>query len=137
MYISEHEHFTDFNATSALFWEQQDLVYGDWTSGENSDGCYEHFAELDIPQVGTASGFRLHGCWTSTQGASLNQLLGRQSGLRVPSLALPSVHTLLSTGNSPRSLGLVPLTSPGRWSWNWPPTCFQGCDLCFKPVKDQ
>uniref|UniRef100_A0A8C2RPA3 Cleft lip and palate transmembrane protein 1 n=1 Tax=Capra hircus TaxID=9925 RepID=A0A8C2RPA3_CAPHI len=46
----EHEHFTDFNATSALFWEQQDLVYGDWTSGENSDGCYEHFAELDIPQ---------------------------------------------------------------------------------------
>ena len=52
MYISEHEHFTDFNATSALFWEQHDLVYGDWTSGENSDGCYEHFAELDIPQVG-------------------------------------------------------------------------------------
>lgn len=51
VYISEHEHFTDFNATSALFWEQHDLVYGDWTSGENSDGCYEHFAELDIPQV--------------------------------------------------------------------------------------
>lgn len=51
MYISEHEHFTDFNVTSALFWEQHDLVYGDWTSGENSDGCYEHFAELDIPQV--------------------------------------------------------------------------------------
>ncbi|XP_021074276.1 cleft lip and palate transmembrane protein 1 [Mus pahari] len=50
VYISEHEHFTDFNATSALFWEQHDLVYGDWTSGENSDGCYEHFAELDIPQ---------------------------------------------------------------------------------------
>ncbi|XP_007491636.3 putative lipid scramblase CLPTM1 isoform X1 [Monodelphis domestica] len=49
VYISEHEHFTDFNTTSALFWEQQDLVYGDWTSGENSDGCYEHFAELDIP----------------------------------------------------------------------------------------
>lgn len=57
MYISEHEHFTDFNATSALFWEQHDLVYGDWTSGENSDGCYEHFAELDIPQVGAAPGF--------------------------------------------------------------------------------
>uniref|UniRef100_A0A8C9J4Q3 CLPTM1 regulator of GABA type A receptor forward trafficking n=1 Tax=Panthera tigris altaica TaxID=74533 RepID=A0A8C9J4Q3_PANTA len=57
VYISEHEHFTDFNATSALFWEQHDLVYGDWTSGENSDGCYEHFAELDIPQVGAAPGF--------------------------------------------------------------------------------
>ncbi|XP_030400249.1 cleft lip and palate transmembrane protein 1 isoform X3 [Gopherus evgoodei] len=33
VYISEHEHFTDFNVTSALFWEQRDLVYGDWTSG--------------------------------------------------------------------------------------------------------
>lgn len=61
MYISEHEHFTDFNATSALFWEQHDLVYGDWTSGENSDGCYEHFAELDIPQVGSAPGPWLQG----------------------------------------------------------------------------
>uniref|UniRef100_A0A803TYF8 CLPTM1 regulator of GABA type A receptor forward trafficking n=1 Tax=Anolis carolinensis TaxID=28377 RepID=A0A803TYF8_ANOCA len=50
VYISEHEHFTDFNATSALFWEQRDLVYGDWSSGENSDGCYEHYAELDIPE---------------------------------------------------------------------------------------
>uniref|UniRef100_A0A8C9PJ01 CLPTM1 regulator of GABA type A receptor forward trafficking n=1 Tax=Spermophilus dauricus TaxID=99837 RepID=A0A8C9PJ01_SPEDA len=73
VYISEHEHFTDFNATSALFWEQHDLVYGDWTSGENADGCYEHFAELDIPQsvqqngsiyihvYFTKSGFHPHG----------------------------------------------------------------------------
>lgn len=51
MYISEHEHFTDFNASSALFWEKRDLVYGDWTSGENADGCYEHSAEVDVPEV--------------------------------------------------------------------------------------
>ncbi|XP_026544557.1 cleft lip and palate transmembrane protein 1 [Notechis scutatus] len=50
VFISEHEHFTDFNTTSALFWEQRDLVYGDWASGENSDGCYEHYAELEIPE---------------------------------------------------------------------------------------
>uniref|UniRef100_A0A8C3XAK2 CLPTM1 regulator of GABA type A receptor forward trafficking n=2 Tax=Passeriformes TaxID=9126 RepID=A0A8C3XAK2_9PASS len=50
VYISEHEHFTDFNVSSALFWEKRDLVYGDWTSGENSDGCYEHFGEVDISQ---------------------------------------------------------------------------------------
>ncbi|NWZ88495.1 CLPT1 protein, partial [Poecile atricapillus] len=43
-------HFTDFNLSSALFWEKRDLVYGDWTSGENSDGCYEHFGEVDISQ---------------------------------------------------------------------------------------
>lgn len=71
VYISEHEHFTDFNATSALFWEQHDLVYGDWTSGENSDGCYEHFAELDIPQVGAALSFWPHGCLTGTEGPFL------------------------------------------------------------------
>ncbi|KAG8143534.1 putative Cleft lip and palate associated transmembrane protein [Naja naja] len=50
VFISEHEHFTDFNTTSALFWEQRDLVYGDWASGENSDGCYEHYTELEIPE---------------------------------------------------------------------------------------
>jgi len=52
VYISEHEHFTDFNASSALFWQKRDLVYGDWTSGENADGCYEHYGEVDISQVG-------------------------------------------------------------------------------------
>lgn len=52
VYISEHEHFTDFNVSSALFWQKRDLVYGDWTSGDNADGCYEHYGEVDISQVG-------------------------------------------------------------------------------------
>lgn len=55
VYISEHEHFTDFNVSSALFWQKRDLVYGDWTSGENADGCYEHYGEVDISQVGALS----------------------------------------------------------------------------------
>lgn len=105
MYISEHEHFTDFNATSALFWEQHDLVYGDWTSGENSDGCYEHFAELDIPQVGTASGVWPQGCSASTKGLSLNQLPVLQSGVQVPSLALLSVHMLCDHRQVPEVSG--------------------------------
>uniref|UniRef100_A0ACB8FS32 Cleft lip and palate transmembrane protein 1 like protein n=1 Tax=Sphaerodactylus townsendi TaxID=933632 RepID=A0ACB8FS32_9SAUR len=50
VYISEHEHFTDFNASESLFWEKRDLVYGDWSSGENSDGCYEHHADLSVPE---------------------------------------------------------------------------------------
>lgn len=75
VYIAEHEHFTDFNATSALFWEQHDLVYGDWTSGENSDGCYEHFAELDISQVGTAPGFWPRGWSPHTEGPFLEPAL--------------------------------------------------------------
>lgn len=56
--------------------------------------------------------------------------LGSKPGSALSSHAVE--HTL-----TPRCLGLVPSTSPGRWSWNWPPTCFQGCDLWFKPVKDE
>ncbi|KAK1154549.1 hypothetical protein AOXY_G28492 [Acipenser oxyrinchus oxyrinchus] len=50
VYISESEHFTDFNNTEALLWGQTDLVYGDWSSGENGDGCYQHYQELDVPE---------------------------------------------------------------------------------------
>lgn len=51
MYLSENEAFSDFNSTEALFWFQRDLVYGDWTTGEAGDGCYEHYLELDTPEV--------------------------------------------------------------------------------------
>ena len=51
MYVSQEEVFSDFNNTEALFWFHRDLVYGDWTTGENRDGCYEHYKEMDIPEV--------------------------------------------------------------------------------------
>lgn len=51
MYLSENEAFSDFNRTEALFWFQRDLVYGDWTTGDAGDGCYEHYLELDTPEV--------------------------------------------------------------------------------------
>lgn len=56
MYLSEKEVFSDFNSTEALFWFQRDLVYGDWTTGEAGDGCYEHHMELDTPEVKSISG---------------------------------------------------------------------------------
>lgn len=52
VYISENEIFADFNNTEALFWFQQDLVYGDWTTGDSGDGCYEHYKELELSEVG-------------------------------------------------------------------------------------
>ena len=58
VYISEHEHFTDFNVSSALFWQKRDLVYGDWSGGDNADGCYEHYGEVDISQVWGVGGRR-------------------------------------------------------------------------------
>lgn len=51
MYVSQEEVFSDFNNTEALFWFHRDLVYGDWTTGENLDGCYEHYQEMQIPEV--------------------------------------------------------------------------------------
>ncbi|PIO39517.1 Cleft lip and palate transmembrane protein 1, partial [Aquarana catesbeiana] len=50
VFLSENEHFTEFNSTAALFWEQRDLVYGDWGSGENGDGCYEQYSEISVPE---------------------------------------------------------------------------------------
>lgn len=56
MYVSQEEVFSDFNNTEALFWYHRDLVYGDWTTGENGDGCYEHYKEMDIPEVSETHG---------------------------------------------------------------------------------
>lgn len=54
--MSQEEVFSDFNNTEALFWFHRDLVYGDWTTGENLDGCYEHYQEMEIPEVWITGG---------------------------------------------------------------------------------
>ncbi|XP_076056707.1 putative lipid scramblase CLPTM1 isoform X2 [Oratosquilla oratoria] len=41
-YISESEHFMNFKDPGALVWFQEDLVYGDWTSGPEEDGIWDH-----------------------------------------------------------------------------------------------
>ena len=63
IYISQDEAFSDFNNTEALFWFHRDLVYGDWTTGENGDGCYEQYKEMDIPEVGLSQS--CHFVWRS------------------------------------------------------------------------
>ncbi|XP_072405452.1 putative lipid scramblase CLPTM1 isoform X1 [Chiloscyllium punctatum] len=50
VYISENEHFAEFNDSAPLFWEHLDLVYGDWTSGESGTGCYEHYGEIETTE---------------------------------------------------------------------------------------
>ena len=46
VYLTESEKRVDFNSTEP-FWVK-DLVYGDWTSGENGDGTYSHEATVTI-----------------------------------------------------------------------------------------
>ncbi|XP_004917023.1 cleft lip and palate transmembrane protein 1 isoform X2 [Xenopus tropicalis] len=50
VYLSEKESFTEFNSSSLVFWEQRDLVYGDWSSGANGDGCYEQYSDIQVPE---------------------------------------------------------------------------------------
>ncbi|XP_047471837.1 cleft lip and palate transmembrane protein 1-like [Penaeus chinensis] len=47
VYISELETFTDFDDPESLVWVKEDIVYGDWTSGPDSDGTFYH--SLKIP----------------------------------------------------------------------------------------
>lgn len=51
IYLSESETFTEFDNPSALFWLEEDLIYGDWTSGENGDGSYTKTATIPLSEV--------------------------------------------------------------------------------------
>lgn len=77
MYVSQEEVFSDFNNTEALFWYHRDLVYGDWTTGENGDGCYEHYKEMDIPEVSETKGATESDC-----NGCRSRLLGLTAGER-------------------------------------------------------
>ena len=42
---------TIFANGDALIWLEEELVYGDWTSGVNGDGSYEKKTNLAISEV--------------------------------------------------------------------------------------
>ena len=46
VYISENERFNDF--TIDPHWVEEDLSYGDWTSGLNGDGTYEKSSMIKL-----------------------------------------------------------------------------------------
>lgn len=51
IYISENEKFPDFSDTKSLVWLEEDLVYGDWTSGLHGDGSYDHLVRYPLSKV--------------------------------------------------------------------------------------
>ena len=51
MYISESETFNDFDNPNALFWLEEELIYGDWTGGPNGDGSYIKSGQIPISEV--------------------------------------------------------------------------------------
>ncbi|PVD26713.1 hypothetical protein C0Q70_14391 [Pomacea canaliculata] len=59
VYVSEQEEFTDFNNEEALFWVEEGLVYGDWTSGPNSDGTFQRDGQI-IPSENVQSNGSLY-----------------------------------------------------------------------------
>lgn len=51
VYVSEDLPFSDFNNKEALFWLEEELNYGDWTSGFNNDGSYERSGVITATEV--------------------------------------------------------------------------------------
>ncbi|XP_018319956.1 cleft lip and palate transmembrane protein 1 homolog [Agrilus planipennis] len=49
VYITENETNENFHVEN-LVWVKKNLIYGDWTSGENNDGIYAHETEIPITQ---------------------------------------------------------------------------------------
>ena len=48
VYLKESEAFDDFN--EGLFWMEDGLKYGDWSSGMNTDGTYEKSTSVEISE---------------------------------------------------------------------------------------
>jgi len=46
VYLSESEEFHGFKDPSSLVWTKKGLVYGDWYSGNDADGCYSFSTSL-------------------------------------------------------------------------------------------
>lgn len=51
VYISELETFSDFDDPESLVWVKEDIVYGDWTSGPDSDGTFYHSLKIPTTEV--------------------------------------------------------------------------------------
>lgn len=47
IYLSENETMDDYSHSN-IFWYKEGLEYGDWTSGEERDGCYSIEKEVPI-----------------------------------------------------------------------------------------
>lgn len=51
VYISEDEIFSDFNNKNALFWLEEEMVYGDWQGGLLGDGTYEKKGTIPLSEA--------------------------------------------------------------------------------------
>ncbi|KAI8035362.1 putative lipid scramblase CLPTM1 [Drosophila gunungcola] len=50
VWLSEHPDVVNFQQKANLLWLQEDLTYGDWTSGLNGDGIFTHSLKLKTSQ---------------------------------------------------------------------------------------
>lgn len=71
VYLSEKEHFTDFSEDS-LVWMKDNIIYGDWTSGDNGDGTYTFETEYPITENLRKNGSLYLHAYLTKQGESPN-----------------------------------------------------------------
>ncbi|XP_062502991.1 putative lipid scramblase CLPTM1 [Corticium candelabrum] len=50
VYLAESKRFSDFGNQTALFWFQEDIEYGSWSDGENSDGTRTFSSSIQISE---------------------------------------------------------------------------------------
>lgn len=51
IYISESEKFEEFDNPHSLFWNMNNIEYGDWNFGENHDGIVEMNKQIELSDV--------------------------------------------------------------------------------------
>lgn len=51
VYLSESEKFKEFNDSSLLYWNLNNIDYGNWYDGENNDGVFTYAGNFPLTEV--------------------------------------------------------------------------------------
>lgn len=61
VWLSDNEYGVDFKNSKNFLWHQEDLIYGDWSSGSKGDGSYERSVTIKTtPQLMNNGSIYLH-----------------------------------------------------------------------------
>ncbi|PNF19201.1 Cleft lip and palate transmembrane protein 1 [Cryptotermes secundus] len=77
VYISESEKFNDFSNPEALIWSEKGIIYGDWSSGSNSDGTRVRDVEIKTSEAVQNNGSLYLHVYVTRRGKSPDPAAGR------------------------------------------------------------
>ncbi|KAJ9585307.1 hypothetical protein L9F63_002892, partial [Diploptera punctata] len=77
VYLSSSETFTDFSNPKTLIWKEKELTYGDWFSGESSDGTRTHNIEFETTEAVRNNGTLFIHVYVTRKGKSPDPAAGK------------------------------------------------------------